>query len=243
MKLNKKVNILKATAAFLVILAAVFYYFEKVRVPETNIETTEVIVAVNDIPENTIIDKEMLTVEKRYTEDVMKTSNIVTRCNEIIGKRTIVPLYKGELINNNRIIENKGYMNSKNQTQIALAINEVDKALELKEGDYIDIWLEPESQSEDIQSIIEPHKLIEKIKVIQVHDFNYNNISKQKAVAEAESITSNTVYVPAYLTIELSDVELTELYSIDKNQYNIRITRYGEEKLFTTVTNIIQKGD
>lgn len=241
MKLNKKVNIFKITAAFLVILAAVFYYYEKVKVPEINIETTEVIIAITDIPENTIVEKEMLAIEKRYSEDIMKTGNIVTQYSEIVGKRTVVPIYKGELINNNRILENKVYMNSKDQTQIPLAINEVDKALGLHQGDYIDIWLEPVSQGQDMQTIIEPYKLVEKIQIIEVHDSNYNNISN--TTTNPLNTSSNTTYVPAYFTIELSDVTLKELYSINKNKYNIRIAKYGDEKLFKTVTDIIQRGD
>jgi heterodisulfide reductase subunit C len=239
MKLNKKVNIFKATAVFLIILTAVFYYYEEIKVTEADIETIEVVVAITDIPENTVIEKEMLTIEKRYINDVMKTGNIAKTHDEVVGKRTLVPLYKGELLNTGRIIENKSYMNDKDQTQIAFAINEVDKALMLKEGDYIDIWLEPVSQVQDIQTIIEPHKLIEKIQIIKVRDSNYNNIEKQKVVSVSGDITSDTVYVPAYFTIELPDADLKELYSVEKNKYNIRITCYGAEKLFTTVTNII----
>jgi len=227
---NKKVNIFKATAAFLVILAAVFYYYEEVKIPEANLETTEVIALTADIPENTVIEKDMLTIEERYAEDVLKTAGIAKSYDEVVGKRTVVPMYKGEPVNNNRIIENKNYMNNRDQTQIALAINEIDKALMLKEGDYIDIWLEPVSQGQDVQTI-EPHKIIEKIQIIKVHDSNYNNIDKQ-----SENITSDTVYVPAYLTIELSDAQLKELYAVEKNQYNIRVTRYGEEKLFSAIT-------
>lgn len=239
---NLKVNIFKVTAVFLVILAAVFYYYEEIKVPEVNLETIEVIVAITDIPENTVIEKEMLSIEKRYAEDIMKTGNIVKSYNEVVGKRTVVPIYKGESINNNRFIENKKYMNSKDQTQIALAINEVDKALGLHQSDYIDIWLEPVLQSQDNQAIIEPYKLIEKIQIINVCDSNYNNISNQKAIAGAESITSNTVNVPAYFTIELSDKVLKELYSIDKSKYNIRVVRYGEEKIFNIVNSIKGSG-
>ncbi len=238
MKLNKKVNIFKATAVFLLILAAVFYYYEEIKTPEANIETIEVIVAIGDIPENTIIEKEMLSIEKRYAEDIKKIVNVAKTYDEVVGKRTVVPLYKGELVNTVRIIENKDYMNSKDQTQIPIALNEIDKALMLKEGDYVDIWLEPVSQGQDMQTTIEPYKLIERIQIIKVHDSNYNNIDKQKAASGAENITSNTVYVPSYLTIELPDTVLKELYSIDKNKHNIRVTRYGEEKLFRTITNI-----
>ncbi len=239
---NLKVNIFKATAAFLVILAAVFYYYEEIKVPEAYIETIEVIVAAIDIQENTIIEKEMLSIEKRYAEDNKKTVNVAKSYDEVVGKRTIVPIYKGESINNNRIIENKNYMNIKDQTQISLNINEVDKALELKKGDYIDIWLEPVSQGQDMQTTIEPYKLIEKIQIIKVHDSNYNNIDQQKTATGAENITSSTVYVPAYFTIELPDAELKVLYSIDKNKYNVRVTRYGEEKLFNTIASVI-RGD
>ncbi len=242
MKLNKRVNIFKATAVFLLILAAVFYYYEEIKTPEANIETVEVIVAASDIRGNTIIEKEMLAIEKRYAEDVLKTGNIAKTYDEVVGKRTVVPIYKGEPVNTVRIIENKNYMNSKNQTQIPIALNEVDKALILKEGDYVDIWLEPVSQGQDMQTTIEPYKLIEKIQIIRVHDSNYNNIDKQKSASGAENITSNTVYVPSYLTIELPDTVLKELYSIDKNKYNVRVTRYGEEKLFNTIASVI-RGD
>jgi len=238
---NIKVNIFKVTAAFLVILAAVFYYFEKVRVSEANIETTEVIVAITDIPGNTVIEKEMLSIEKRYAEDVMKTVNIAKSYDEVVGKRTVVPLYKGELVHISRVIKNESYMNSKDQTQIPIALNEIDKALMLKEGDYIDIWLEPVSQGQDAELFIEPYKILEKIQIIKVNNSNYNNIEKQNADG-TENITSDTVYVPAYFTIELSDIKLKELYAIDKNQFNIRVARYGEEKLLNTV-KVLQGGD
>lgn len=234
---NPKVNIYKVTAVFLIILAAVFYYFEQVRIPEAVIETTEVIVATTDVAENSIIKKEMIAVEKRYIEDVMKSANIAKTYDEVVGKRAIVPLYEGEPVNTSRIIENKSYMNDKDQTQIALAISEVDKALGVKEDDYIDIWLEPVSQGQEEQTIIKPYKLMEKIKIIKVHDSNYNNLNLQST--DSVSSISNASYVPAYLTIELSDDALKELYSVDKNKYSIRITSYGEEKLFNTVTNII----
>lgn len=239
---NNKVNIFKATAAFLVILAAVFYYYEEIKVPVINIETSDVIVAISDIPANTVIEKEMLTIEKRYTEDVIKIGNIATQLNYVEGKRTIAPIYKGEPININRIIENKKYMNSQDQTQISFAISEVDKALDLKEGDYIDIWLEPISRSQDNQDIFIPHKLIEKIQIIKAYDSNYNSVNQQKAASGTDSIISSNSYVPAYLTIELSDKVLKELFAIDKSKYNVRVTRYGEEKTYNTIANIM-RGD
>jgi len=209
-------------------------------VNEAVIDTVQVVVAATDIPENTVIEEEMLVAEKRYKEDIMKTRNVAESSNQVVGKRTLVPLYKGELVNSNRIIENKDYMNNKDQTQMSLALNEVDKALKVKEGDYIDIWLEPIPHGQDDQAIIEPHKIIEKIKIIKVHDSNYNSTRTPDSINTA----SNAVYVPAYVTIELSDKVLKGIYEVDKNKYNIRITRYGEEKLYNIVKDFIQgRGD
>ena len=238
MKFNLKLSKLKMLAICLIIIAGIVFYYEEVKENEVNINTIDVIVAVTDIAENEVITKDMITKEKRYSEDVMKNKDIVKTDSEVIGKRTIVPLFKGETINSNRIIENKEYMNGKDQTQIALALTEVDKALELREGDYIDIWLEPVSSNQDIQTIIEPQKLIEKIKLIKVHDSNYNNISV--ITKDPINTSSNAVYVPAYITIELEDTTLKLLYEVDKNNYSIRLTRYGEEKLYNTVTSILQ---
>lgn len=236
---NIKVNIYKATAAFFVILAAVFYYYEEMKVPEAVIDTIQVVVAAADIPENTIIEKEMLVLEKRYKEDIMKISSAAESNNVVVGKRTTVPLYKGETINSKRLIENKGYMNDKDETQIALALNEVDKALELKPENYIDIWLEPVTHGQDSEIIVEPTKIIEKIKVINVHDSNYNNSTK---TPDSSNTSSNAVYVPAYITIELRDEVIKGIYEVDKSKYNIRVAKYGEEKIYNTVRSIIQGG-
>ncbi len=236
---NIKVNIYKATAAFFVILAAVFYYYEEVKVPEAVIDTIQVVVAVADIPENTIIEKEMLVLERRYKEDIMKTSNVAESYNEAVGKRTKAPLYKGETINSKRLIENRAYMNDKDQTQIALALNEVDKALELKPEDYIDIWLEPVVHGQDNEMIVEPTKIIEKIKVIKVHDSNYNNSTK---TPDSINTSSNALYVPSYITIELRDEVIKGIYEVDKSKYNIRVVKYGEEKIYNIVRSIIQGG-
>ena len=235
--MNKKVNIFKATAAFLIILAAVFYYFEEVKVPEISLNTVQVIIAITDIPENTVIEEKMLVVENRYKEDVMKTSNIAETLDEVVGKRSLVPLYKGETVNKNRVIENKSYMNTKDQTQIALSLNEIDKALVLNSDDYIDIWLEPISSVQD-EVINEPHKIIEKIQIIKTHDSNYNNQTKQ---SDSINTASNAMYVPAYITIELSDEAIKGIFEVDKSKYNIRITRYGDEKLYNVISRIVRE--
>lgn len=230
----------KILAICFLLIAGIIYYYEEIKQTNIEIQTIDVIVAVSDIPENKIVTKNMIATEKRYAGDVMKYVNIAITEDEVIGKRTIVPLYKDEPINNNRLLVNQEYMNKRDQTQISMPITEVDKALELKTGDYIDIWLEPISQNQ-AQIVIEPLKVIQKIKIIEIHDSNYNNIEKEKKTILEDSITtSDTVYVPAYITIELSDEALKEMYSVDENLYTIRVTRYGEEKFYGVVNSIIK---
>ena|GEM_PF-712984 len=244
MKLNLKLSKLKMLAICLLIIAGIVFYYEEIKENEVNISTIDVIVAVNDITENEVITKDMITKEKRYSGDVMKNNDIVKTESDVIGKRTIVPIFKGEPINSNRIIENKEYMNKKDQTQIALTLTEVDKALDLKVNDYIDIWVEPISQAQENQISMEPYKFIQKIQVIKVHDINFNNINNQKntVIEDTISTTTDTVYVPSYITIELDDIALKELYIIDKSQYNIRITRYGEEKFYSVINDVFEEG-
>jgi hypothetical protein len=239
-KILIKLSRLKILAICFLLIAGIIYYYEEIKQTNIEIKTTDVIVVVSDIPENEIITKDMIIAEKRYAEDVMKYENIATTEDAVIGKRAIVPLYKGEPINNDRLLVNKEYMNKRDQTQIAIDLTEIDKALELKAGDYIDIWLEPVSQNQD-QIVIEPYKFIQKIQIIEIHDSSYNNIEKgKKTVLEDSITTADSVYIPAYITIELSDDALKEMYSVDKNLYTIRVTRYGEEKFYSVVKNVIK---
>lgn len=239
LRLNFKLSKLKILAVCFLILAGVIFYYEEFRQPEIQIETIDVIVASTDIPENEIITKDMIITEERYANDVMKNEEAITLQSNVIGKRTIVPIFKGEIINNRRIINNLSYMNGKEQTQTAIALAEVDRALNFKKGDYVDLWLQPILQLDDT-TIVEPSKIFEKIQVIDIADSNYN---RQKMNNAEGSIIESDLYIPTYITLELSDDSLKELYGIDKNQFKLRVTRYGEEKIYSVVGDILKEGE
>jgi len=222
------------------IIAGIIFYYEEFSQPEVQIKKIDVIVVTMDIPENEIITEDMISIEKRYSEDVLKYKGAATSEIKVIGKRTIVPMYKGEIVNNNRIITNLSYMNENDQTQTAIALTEVDKALNFKKGDYIDLWLEPISQSNDNTIIVEPYKIFEKLQVIDIADSNYN---RQRTDNAEENIIESDLYVPTYITVELSDEALKDLYAINKNQFALRVTRHGEEKLYIIVNDVLKAGD
>lgn len=243
-KLKLKFSKLTMLAMFLIIIAGIIFYYEEIDVKEQEslIETTDVIVIADYIPENMIIEKEMLSVEKRYVENINVSDDIVVKYDEIVGKRTVVPLYKGEQINKNRLIENKNYMNNEFQTQTVIQLTDADKALKLQEGDYIDIWIETLSQGKEGESNSEPYKLMDKIEIIKVCNEEYASINSVKSTETGEIINVSDSFIPKYITIQLTDTELEQLYGISENQ-NVRVSRYGQEKFYNVVSDILKEGD
>ncbi|WP_440977642.1 SAF domain-containing protein [Sedimentibacter sp. LTW-03] len=243
MRLKLKFSKLTMLAMFLIIIAGIIYYYEEINVKEhaVSIETIDVIVAADYVPENTVINKEMLTVEKRYIENINDSDNIAVKYDEIVGKRTIVPLYKGEEINMGRLVENKSYMNDEIQTQTVIKLTDVDKALKLQEGDYIDIWIEASSQGKEDEPDLEPYKFMDRMKVIKVYDKEYSNTSKNIEFVEGKD--TSDAFIPEYITIQLNDAELKQFYNISSGQSVIRVSRYGREKFYNVVSDILKEGD
>ncbi len=240
MKIKLRFSKLSMLAIFLIIIAGIIFYYEEINVKEqaNPIKTMDVIVTTVYIPENTVIEKEMLDVEKRYDDGAVKPREIAVKYDEIVGKRTAVPLYKGEQINRNRLIENKSYMNSDIQTQTVIKLADADKALKLQEGDYIDIWVQPSAQEKEAEAVLEPYKFKDKIKVIKVYDKEYINNSKP-----GEETNTSVSFVPEYITVQLNGTELKQFYNINGMNSVIRISLYGQEKFYDVVSNILKEGD
>lgn len=255
--MNKKVNIFKITAVFLIILAAVFYYYEEIKAPEIEeIPKANIVVVAQDVPDNTVITKDMVLIEQRYVDDI-KQSNFGIDINSIIGMRTLTPLYKGEILSTNRLTENKSYMNTEKQTHIAISLVDADKVLEYEKGDYIDIWLEPIPDGNEVKQvgpddngvlipiISEAHRLFQKLMVVDLHDANFYQIEKKENIANLNTtdtdVTGTEVYIPAYITVQLSNDSIKELLEIDKTKYNIRVTKYGEEKKYGVIQDVLKK--
>ena len=223
MKLKKiKVSKLTILAICLLLLAGIIYYYENLKEPDYKIETVNVVVAVQNIKENTIITSDMIRLESRYKVDISKQTDTILTYAEALGKRTKVPLFEGEVVSKNRVIEDKSWMSEKDEKQISFNLTENDKAVSIISGDYIDVWREPKAYKDDAENIIEAEKIFEKLPVIMVFDSNYQ-------------VKKSDDFVPAYITIQLNDVELKQFLETDKNKYNIRIAKYGEDQFYKAI--------
>lgn len=214
-----KVNIGKKSIlalGLLVLASGIFFYQnQKEEIPKQ----TEIIVAKQYIPENTVITNSMLKKEKRQTDDLLKQKGDITGSVEkIVGKRTVTPLYKEELVNLNRLTQNKDYMKEKEKKQLfVVPIDTTDRALNIEKGSYIDIWLEPTENSELEGS--ESLKLFEKLKVYDTKTEEYT-----KATSEEKSKETAITYITLYLT----DDEIVEYLNVKDTLMAKRISLYGK---------------
>lgn len=215
-----KVSRLMILAICLLLVTGIIYYYEEIKEPELEVETVDVIVAVKDIKENTVINSDMVALEKRYKSNALKQNDLLLDINAVIGKRARVPLYKGEVINYNRIIEDKLWMRNLDEKQISLNLAQNDKAIDINIGDYVDLWIEPKMLKDDAGNILLANKIFDKLHVIMVKDINYQNKE------------TNNDFVQAFITIQLNNEQLKEFLEIDKNKYEIRIAKYGEEQFY-----------
>lgn len=226
----KKISRLTIIAISILIVVGLVYYYEEIKEVEIEIGVTKVISAKVDIKENTIITEDMIYIDERFTTDIEKEKNkIILKKEDVIGKRTITPLYANETIKKDRVIENKPYMNIEDLKQIALELYANDKALDIQKSDYIDIWIEPVSQDEENE--ISSQLLFEKLYVIDIDNLNYLNVENTEKSEEK---------VPYYITIQLNNNDIQTLLNIDENNFNIRVSLYGKEKKQTVIKEVLQ---
>lgn len=241
-KLKKftKISNFKILILCIIIVISIIYYYEDYREVKIEIPTKDVIILTANIPENIIIEKSMLTIEKRYKEDVIKESNIATTYEEVVGKRTKVPIYKGETINNDRLLVNQEYMNDKENTkEISFQLEQIDQALNLKKGDYIDIWIEPIKLDNEKF----PEKLFKNLYIKDVVNSNKkiinensNGNSQNGLIGENSTTDDNTAI---YVILTLTDKQIEKLYKVDKTIFNVKIARYKDSDFYKTVNESI----
>lgn len=158
----KKIKVSKLTiiAVCLLLITGIIFYYEEIKETEYKIETVNVVVAIKDIKENTLITSDMIRMESRYKVDISKQTDTILTFSEALGKRSKVPLYEGEVVSRNRVIEDKPWMRDKDEKQISLNLIESDKAINIVIGDYIDIWIEPKMYKDNTENIIEAKKIL-----------------------------------------------------------------------------------
>lgn len=235
LKRFNKISNYKIIALCVLLIAGVMYYYEEIRAAEIErVPTVEVVVLKNDVAENTVITEEMVSKELRYLDKYTKDANIVKAVVDIVGKRTRVPLYKGELISSDRLLVNDSSMDEQSKRKISLQVNEIDRALGLKKGDFIDIWATP-IVSELDQNYISTYKVFEKVQIIEIVNTNKQIIDPNK---EYENIENK---VPLYVIVQLNDEEMKTLHDIDKAFLSIKFAKHRENELYTIAEEEIQE--
>lgn len=229
LKKFNKISNYKILAVCVLLIVGIMYYYEEIKEPDIKLPSQQVAVLVADVPANTVIKESMVVVERRFEDKFLKESNIAKSVEEVVGKRTRVPLFKGELINNDRLLINQDYMDeSIDKRQISFQINDIDQALNLKKGDFVDVWV----IRNNIESIETTRKLFEKLQVVEVVNTNKVIIGNDEKDKE-ETIAT-------YVVLQLDDKGIEELFSIDKNLNDVKISRYKENEQFALLAEKIE---
>jgi hypothetical protein len=138
-----------------------------------------------------------------------------------------------------------------NKRMFVIAIGNLDKALSIKKGSYIDIWLEPnENGMEEIkanggqtsnngnpQQLT--RKLFEKLKVYDARTEVYTELG--------ESLTNTGKKVDAkettvtFLTLYLTDEDIAKYLDIIDWNYNKRVTLYGDNVEYSIINEKIEE--
>lgn len=222
----KKISNKVIIAIALLVIAGIVFYYQNIKSYEVEVQKSTVVVANEDIPFNTLITKEMIVIDERYTPDLLKQSDNITGGEEnIIGKRTNSPIYKGEPISTKKLIENKKYMeddDTKKRTMFTIMIAETDKSLNIEKNSYIDVWYEPNQNyvNKSFELGQKEPKPILKLEKYRVYDI--------KSDAHLPIASSSEDSVISYLTLYLTDEEILACLEVEEWNYSQRITLHGE---------------
>ena len=242
-KISNKIII----AVSLLVIALIIFYFQNVKEYEVEIPLSGVIVAKENIPDNTVITQDMIVKEARYTTDLLKQKGDLTSMEEkVLGKRTRVPIYKNEPVHLKRLLENKPYMEEKDSIKkkmFTIAIAEKDKALNIQKGNYIDIWME--FNQNGLMEIAEIQKKLTNLQNgvagLQNIDQQFGPLGKKLILygeREAEEGKTDSVYhvsYPIFEKLKVYDVK-TEVFTEIKDRPDTNNMQDAKERVVTYLT-------
>lgn len=213
MKKNWKIYVL----ILLMVLTGVFFYMKEIKTPIEEEVTTPIVFASVEIPANTVIKPSMLVLKEVNIKSLENEKGYYEDLESVIGKRTKFLIYKDEIMRDTRILENINYMNetSTDRKEYSFKIENTEKALSIKEGSFVDIYLIPNGKG--LELLKEGKLLFEKRQILYLKDEKFNFYSSE--VKDS---------IPAYLIMDFDDGELVKLLSVDKNLYDFKIVGYGE---------------
>ncbi len=213
----KKVYLI--AVVFALIAGFATYMFAKHIDEKTTIKDVEmvaVVVAAQDIPENTQITEEMLNNEETpyfVTKNVVKENmapDAVSDKTELLDSVTVDPIYNGEQINKKRVESKDGedvalsFKLSPDMVAYSFRAQEITGVDGyISEGDTVDVMV-----SEVVDDEFETRVEYESLKVIKVS----TNTVNASSAANGSKITEYST-----LTVEVSKEDALKLYEIEQN--------------------------
>lgn len=205
----KKVKLLALVMA-IVTAGSLFWYLSSIGDKVEDVKTTKVVIAAEDIPENTEITSEMLTTVDIPVENIL--AETYDDPSLIIGMAARVDILTGEQIINSRLVEigtstggTLAYSITPGMRAITIAVSDVTglKSL-IRPGDYVDIIAEY-IDSNDIPT---EKLLLQNILVLAtdqvLSDSGSNSVSESASEADATEYTTLTLEVTTEQALEVS---------------------------------------
>lgn len=199
------------TSFILALLAAIaaFIYLQSLKTPKETIKKVAILVAVDNIPARTLIDKKM--IRELEVTDSMIFNNYIRDSSKIVGKYTKETILKNEGFLNEKLInENSSDLSSKiDKDHRAITINVTGAsgvANLVKPADFVDIIVYL-SEKRDGQKVIRPDLskiILQNIEILAVDtQLNREDTSKDKTAEKQK--TPATFLVT--LSVPLKDLE------------------------------------
>lgn len=141
--MRKKIDIKIFLGVCIILVSGLVYFFLEVYTPNDTTEYIQVLVAKENILENTIITESHLTEQTRVAP--LTEKHIVNNKNDIIGKRVKSLIVEGEAIKTYRLTDNTlDYeILESNVRELVIPVSGNWGSLKLRVGGYIDVLGRP----------------------------------------------------------------------------------------------------
>lgn len=232
-KAKNKISKTSSTAVIIVLITGVVTVSVSfLEAAQSKLPMTSVIVASRDIGADTVITSDMVSVDSRYSADLLKqdaTACLTSSPEQVVGKRTCVPIYAGETVNKKRLTDNTEAMKNAigELREISIPMPSEDLGLSLHKGDYIDLYAVP--TDDGVKEGLLPNKIANNVEIMTISTSEGMNITDYNPT----EINSDSYLAPGYFTVYLDDMEKDALYKMDKKSYSLRIAMHTDNTFYS----------
>lgn len=225
----KKKDMNRSKLILLIMLIASLALLANTYITKVNLQKStlvDVVVAKTDIRDGLVLTEDMITIAKIPQGQVL--TNVYDTQSAVIGKTVIVPIYTNEQILSERLTET---ISTPTKNNWIIQLNSLDKALDLRKGSFVDLWLTPTSKG--FEQGKTPQILLSGIKIQDVKNEAFNNAD---TVSNQAKDNNNQSFIPEYIVLNLDEAELKAVNNINQNIYNFRLAKYNEALLYNNLT-------